>query len=72
MADPPRSDLFPSSRLDSDAGALFVLQSKGNFDETDPPESFLHKLINFPAGEFQASGGTPGFISRRLSWDPRY
>ncbi|KAG2251890.1 hypothetical protein Bca4012_099400 [Brassica carinata] len=31
MADPPRSDLFPSSRLDSDAGALFVLQSKGEW-----------------------------------------
>ncbi|KAG2307924.1 hypothetical protein Bca52824_027672 [Brassica carinata] len=31
MADPPRSELFPSSRLDSDAGALFVLQSKGEW-----------------------------------------
>ncbi|ESQ46759.1 hypothetical protein EUTSA_v10027762mg [Eutrema salsugineum] len=31
MADPPRSDLFPSTRLDFDAGALFVLQSKGEW-----------------------------------------
>ncbi|CAH8368670.1 unnamed protein product [Eruca vesicaria subsp. sativa] len=31
MTDAPRSDLFPSSRLDSDAGALFVLQSKGEW-----------------------------------------
>ncbi|CAN6831643.1 hypothetical protein HID58_061855 [Brassica napus] len=31
MADPPRSKIFPSSRLDNDAGALFVLQSKGEW-----------------------------------------
>ncbi|CAN7136493.1 unnamed protein product [Brassica rapa subsp. narinosa] len=31
MADPPRSEVFPSSRLDNDAGALFVLQSKGEW-----------------------------------------
>ncbi|XP_013633712.1 PREDICTED: probable GABA transporter 2 [Brassica oleracea var. oleracea] len=31
MADPPRSEIFPSSRLDNDAGALFVLQSKGEW-----------------------------------------
>lgn len=29
MTDPPRPDPFPVTRLDSDAGALFVLQSKG-------------------------------------------
>uniref|UniRef100_A0A1J3J6Z0 Putative GABA transporter 2 n=1 Tax=Noccaea caerulescens TaxID=107243 RepID=A0A1J3J6Z0_NOCCA len=31
MTDPPRSDLFPSTRLNSDAGALFVLQAKGEW-----------------------------------------
>uniref|UniRef100_A0A1J3EX89 Putative GABA transporter 2 n=1 Tax=Noccaea caerulescens TaxID=107243 RepID=A0A1J3EX89_NOCCA len=31
MTDPPRSDLFPSTRLNSDAGALFVLQGKGEW-----------------------------------------
>ncbi|CAA7028362.1 unnamed protein product [Microthlaspi erraticum] len=31
MTDPPKSDLFPSTRLDSDAGALFVLQAKGEW-----------------------------------------
>ncbi|KAG7548841.1 Amino acid transporter transmembrane domain [Arabidopsis suecica] len=31
MTDPPRPDPFPVTRLDSDAGALFVLQSKGEW-----------------------------------------
>ncbi|CAN8272801.1 unnamed protein product [Cochlearia groenlandica] len=31
MTGPPRSDLFPTTRLDSDAGALFVLQAKGEW-----------------------------------------
>ncbi|CAH2080236.1 unnamed protein product [Thlaspi arvense] len=31
MTAPPRSDLYPSTRLDSDAGALFVLQAKGEW-----------------------------------------
>lgn len=29
MAEPPRSDAFPEERRDNDAGAVFVLESKG-------------------------------------------
>ncbi|KAK8497235.1 hypothetical protein V6N12_046296 [Hibiscus sabdariffa] len=31
MADPPEVDPFPESRLESDAGATFVLKSKGKW-----------------------------------------
>lgn len=35
MAEPPERDPFPESRLDSDAGATFVLESKGEESESE-------------------------------------